>query len=189
MPIDKRSSKEDIIKELMDSYKRTGKIGNTRPQSIKKAQQIASAIAYGIKGECLCDLVPLMKNCINEYTEEPDSFETSSEDAMNKETEQNIDKLYYQQEKQKYKHIEAIDNILKKLKDKGLNIDHIINRKHLSVDIYFYNKASYNLFMASEKNSSRVNSQLKLPLKDNKKPYEKLNKDISGARYLTLYVK
>jgi len=34
------------VKEMMDAYKRTGKIGNTRPRSTKHAEQIANAAAY-----------------------------------------------------------------------------------------------------------------------------------------------
>jgi hypothetical protein len=34
------------IKELMDAYKKTGKIGKIKPKSAKHAAAIASAIAY-----------------------------------------------------------------------------------------------------------------------------------------------
>ena len=34
------------IKELMHTYKSTGKIGNTSPKSRKQASKIAAAIAY-----------------------------------------------------------------------------------------------------------------------------------------------
>ncbi len=34
------------VKELMDKYKSTGKIGNTTPKSSEHAQKIANAIAY-----------------------------------------------------------------------------------------------------------------------------------------------
>lgn len=34
------------IKELMDRFKKTGKIGNIKPKSAKHAAAIASAIAY-----------------------------------------------------------------------------------------------------------------------------------------------
>ena len=49
MPLKKGSSKKVISKnigELVNAYKKTGKIGNTKPKSKKKAAQIASAIAY-----------------------------------------------------------------------------------------------------------------------------------------------
>lgn len=34
------------VGHMLTKFKRTGKIGNTRPGSMKKAQQIASAAAY-----------------------------------------------------------------------------------------------------------------------------------------------
>ncbi len=34
------------VQEMIDKYKRTGTIGNTKPGSMKKAQQIANAAAY-----------------------------------------------------------------------------------------------------------------------------------------------
>lgn len=49
MPLKSGSSsktKSSNIKELLHKYKEKGKIGNTKPGSMKKAQQIASAIAY-----------------------------------------------------------------------------------------------------------------------------------------------
>ena len=39
------------IKELMDTYNETGKIGNTKPQNKAKARAIAAAIAYKIQRE------------------------------------------------------------------------------------------------------------------------------------------
>lgn len=49
MPIDKRQNKETIIKELLQKYKKTGKIGSTKPKDMKHAIQVASAIAYSTK--------------------------------------------------------------------------------------------------------------------------------------------
>lgn len=37
------------IKELVHKYKKTGKVGNTRPKNMRKALAIASAIAYSHK--------------------------------------------------------------------------------------------------------------------------------------------
>jgi hypothetical protein len=34
------------VKELMGTWHRTGKIGNTKPRSSKQAERIANAIAY-----------------------------------------------------------------------------------------------------------------------------------------------
>lgn len=41
----------DNIKEIMDSYKSKGTIGNIAPSNKSKAQKIAVAIAYKKKGE------------------------------------------------------------------------------------------------------------------------------------------
>jgi len=49
MPLQPGRSPETIggnIAELVRSYKRKRRIGNTKPKNIKKAQQIAAAIAY-----------------------------------------------------------------------------------------------------------------------------------------------
>lgn len=49
MPLRSGSSQESIsfnIAELMHSYERTGKIGNTKPKNKKHAQRIAARIAY-----------------------------------------------------------------------------------------------------------------------------------------------
>lgn len=49
MPIKKGSSNKtraENIKEMVTSFKAKGSIGNTRPGSLKKASQIAAAIAY-----------------------------------------------------------------------------------------------------------------------------------------------
>lgn len=49
MPIDKNKSREEIVKELMDSYNKTGKIGSSKPKDTKTALSIANAIAYSTK--------------------------------------------------------------------------------------------------------------------------------------------
>jgi len=49
MPIDARKSVADIIKELMQSYKETGKIGNQAPENADKAREVAIAIALETK--------------------------------------------------------------------------------------------------------------------------------------------
>lgn len=49
MPLKSGSSsktRSSNIKELVHTYKSKGKIGHTHPGSMKKAQQIAAAIAY-----------------------------------------------------------------------------------------------------------------------------------------------
>ena len=54
MPLQKGSSQSTIgrnIGEMVSSYKKTGKIGNTKPGSKKKAAQIAAAIAYEKAGK------------------------------------------------------------------------------------------------------------------------------------------
>lgn len=51
MPIDKRQSHANIVKELLDEYKKSGKIGNTHPRDLEHATSIANAIAYKTKQE------------------------------------------------------------------------------------------------------------------------------------------
>jgi len=49
MPLKRGRSRKVIsqnIAELVSTFKETGKIGNTRPESITEAQRIAAAIAY-----------------------------------------------------------------------------------------------------------------------------------------------
>ena len=50
MPLQPGHGKKTIsgnIKELLHSYKSSGKIGNTKPRSAAHARRIAAAIAYG----------------------------------------------------------------------------------------------------------------------------------------------
>lgn len=54
MPIKKGSSKKAVsgnIKEIMESYKATGKIGTSAPKSAKKAQKQAVAISMSKAGK------------------------------------------------------------------------------------------------------------------------------------------
>jgi hypothetical protein len=54
MPLKKGSSKKTISKnigELMRSFKKTGKIGTSEPESTKEAQKQATAIAYSKAGK------------------------------------------------------------------------------------------------------------------------------------------
>lgn len=51
MPIDRRKSHSNIVKELVDEYKSTGKIGSTQPRDLDHALSIANAIAYKSKKE------------------------------------------------------------------------------------------------------------------------------------------
>lgn len=48
MPLDKNMSHQDMVQELMLSYKKTGKIGATKPRDKKHALEIANAVAYNI---------------------------------------------------------------------------------------------------------------------------------------------
>lgn len=54
MPLKKGSSQKTIqknISELIKSYKKTGKIGSSKPKSAKKAREQAVAIAYSSAGK------------------------------------------------------------------------------------------------------------------------------------------
>lgn len=55
MPIDKRQSHGNIVKELLDEYKKSGKIGNTHPRDLDHARSIANAIAYKAKEEAVLE--------------------------------------------------------------------------------------------------------------------------------------
>ena len=49
MPIDKSQNFGNIVKEIMDSFKKKGKIGSSTPKSKYKARQQALAIAFDMK--------------------------------------------------------------------------------------------------------------------------------------------
>lgn len=49
MPLDKNMSHEDMVAELISGYKKTGKIGATKPRDMKHALEIANAVAYNIE--------------------------------------------------------------------------------------------------------------------------------------------
>jgi hypothetical protein len=54
MPLKKGKSQKTIsanIREMIDTWKQTGKIGNTRPRSMAQAIRIASAAAYDKAGK------------------------------------------------------------------------------------------------------------------------------------------
>jgi hypothetical protein len=54
MALKKGKSRKTIgsnIKEMLHTYKQTGKIGNTRPRSMKQATRIAAAAAFGKAGK------------------------------------------------------------------------------------------------------------------------------------------
>ncbi len=51
MPLNPNASMGQNISEIMDSFKKKGKIGNITPSSKSKAQKIAIAISYRQKGE------------------------------------------------------------------------------------------------------------------------------------------
>lgn len=48
MPLDKNMSHEEMVSELIKGYKKTGKIGDTKPKNMKHALEIANAVAYNI---------------------------------------------------------------------------------------------------------------------------------------------
>lgn len=49
MPLNKNASVSENIREIVHSYKQTGKIGNSKPRNIKEAIKQAAAIAYSLK--------------------------------------------------------------------------------------------------------------------------------------------
>ena len=71
MPLKKGSSKKVISKnigELVNAYKKTGKIGNTKPKSKKKAAQIASAIAYSKAKNEAFEFTSVVLDILNEHS-------------------------------------------------------------------------------------------------------------------------
>ena len=121
------------------------------------------------------------------YTEEPDAFETQSEREMAKELELEIDKEYLQYEKEKNKPAEIVKHILMNCCDKW-NMSFNYNPKGKRLDIYFYDIDSFNVFMAQEKNSKRLNDNLVFPI-DKKLTFDKLGKDSMGVHWMTVHVK
>lgn len=49
MPLQKNMAIGSMISEMMHKYRRTGKIGNTKPDSATHARLIATAVAYDTK--------------------------------------------------------------------------------------------------------------------------------------------
>lgn len=49
MPIDNTRSHSEIVQELMDAYKKTGKIGNITPEDKEDALRISNKIAFKVK--------------------------------------------------------------------------------------------------------------------------------------------
>lgn len=49
MPIDNSKSHSEIVAELMQTYKKTDKIGNTKPKNKQDALNIANTIAFKAK--------------------------------------------------------------------------------------------------------------------------------------------
>ena len=73
MPLRSSMSKEEIIKELVNKYNKTGSIGNTKPKDKQHALNIAIAIAYKIKNKKegykkihVSDLVKLLEKVLEE---------------------------------------------------------------------------------------------------------------------------
>ena len=119
---------------------------------------------------------------LNEYTEEPDAFETESERVMQKELEDKLDQELIKVEKENNRYIIQMICILNHLKDK---YDFYYERIGKSFKLYFDSKYEYNCFIAAEKNSKRFNDCLTyFP----RKTFEKLGND-AGARFLLLRVR
>lgn len=58
MPLKSGTSSKTLgqnIKEMLHAFKATGKIGNSKPGSMKKAQAQAAAAAYRKRGETLAE--------------------------------------------------------------------------------------------------------------------------------------
>lgn len=64
--VDGRQSHGNIVKELMHKYKKSGKIGNTKPEDTEHAEEIANAIAYKEKNESLSLLINRLRKIIEE---------------------------------------------------------------------------------------------------------------------------
>lgn len=118
---------------------------------------------------------------LEDYTQEPDAFETQTERELNKQTEKEINDLYKKQEKDKYKYFYKVKAILNNL---GLPYEE--NELYLTVKVYFNNKIDYDTFMAKEKKS--IQRCLKQRL-DSRKTFDKLNADTMGRRYEILHIK
>ena len=124
---------------------------------------------------------------LNEYTEEPDAFETQTEREMEQEYLSSLDKEWKdseeKKEKEKNKYITQLTCMLDNIKKK-INFDYYRNGKHFR--LYFDNKGDYNTFMAQEKHSKRFNDCIEYY--NDSLSFEKLGKD-DGRRYLSIRVK
>jgi hypothetical protein len=50
MPIRRNMSHRAIVQELIEKWRKTGLIGKTRPSTLEEALDIATAIAYKVRG-------------------------------------------------------------------------------------------------------------------------------------------
>ena len=64
MPIDKRMSHDDIVRELINAYHKNGKIGDTTPKDEEDAVRIANAIAYSVKEDRVYKLLKELEECL-----------------------------------------------------------------------------------------------------------------------------
>jgi hypothetical protein len=90
MPLKSGSSQEtksENIGELMKSYKKTGKIGTSKPKSEEKAQKQAAAVAYNKANESYDDKInAYLKKYIFEdkvKVEDEDGEEITPQDTQN----------------------------------------------------------------------------------------------------------
>ena len=80
MPLDKSMSHEEMVAELIRSYKKSGRIGATEPRDMKHALEIANAVAYNLEESNYIRKVKEMK--LEEVLEGLEAYVTSREKEL-----------------------------------------------------------------------------------------------------------
>lgn len=123
---------------------------------------------------------------LEQYTEEPDAFETQSEREMERELMAQIDQDFIKQEKEQDKYRLQLSCILNEISKK---IPITVYEKGKKFEIHFPYEDIYNRFMAQYKNYDRILMCLDDKHYWNRNAYFNQITNYLGDRYITLYSK